>query len=215
MTLNFQFLLNQIAASKKLLLLAITHTKKLFLPIFCIVHEVWWFSFGSMTQPINCGKASWLSMTRIRYSAQAEMKKSALTASWHCWIQSNEICWPCNDFPERAQLSLPSNPKEKNARRRSRKQKCVCKYQCTASRKWTCSRLIVAQHISCFKIPGSITQPYSPQCSHEEWGASAYFTRSTSCIIKELPSQGITVPLDHADSPLCGCYRPKVFQATF
>lgn len=148
--------------------------KKMFLPIFCIVREVWWFLFGSMTQPVNCGKASWLSMTHIRYSTRAEMTKSALTASWHCWIQTfmfefmfvhNEICWPRNDFPEQARLSLPHNPKEKNARRRGRKQKCVCKYQCTANCRWTGSRLTMTQHISCFMIPGSITQPHSPQGS--------------------------------------------------
>lgn len=68
--------------------------KKMFLPIFSIVREVWWFLFGSMTQPVNCGKASWLSMTHIRYSTWAEMTKSALTASWHCWIQTFmfELC---------------------------------------------------------------------------------------------------------------------------
>lgn len=64
-TLKFQFLLNQTAATKKLY--HRPSPKTLFLPISCILYKVWWFSFGSMTQLITCGKPSRLSITHIRY----------------------------------------------------------------------------------------------------------------------------------------------------
>lgn len=107
------------------------------------------------TEGDSCGKPSWLSIIHI--SVWAEIKKSALTAAWHSWIETDEI-WPCSDFPEWTQLSLACN----SHRKYNKEVSINTNAQSAADEPALCS---LPQLVS---IPGSTTQRHFPQRSHKE-----------------------------------------------